>query len=136
MPAFNASHRPRALISWTSIPAAIATVVLLLAGIFADYQNRVVSNQALRADVTSEVNLIRAKLEGNINSNIQLVRGLVATIATEPGMKQPRFAELAENLLSRGDPAQKHRRRAWPRHIADVSNGGKREGVGAGLPNR
>ena len=99
MPAFNASHRPRALISWTSIPAVIATVVLLLAGIFADYQNRVVSNQALRADVTSEVNLIRAKLEGNINSNIQLVRGLVATIATEPGMKQPRFADLAENLL-------------------------------------
>ena len=99
MPAFNASHRPRALISWTSIPAVIATVVLLLAGIFADHQNRVVSNQALRADVTSEVNLIRAKLEGNINSNIQLVRGLVATIATEPGMKQPRFADLAENLL-------------------------------------
>ncbi len=86
LPAFNASHRPRALISLASIPAVIATVVLLLAGIFADHQNRVVSNQALRADVTSEVNLIRAKLEGNINSNIQLVRGLVATIATEPDM--------------------------------------------------
>ena len=95
MPAIDA----RALVSWASIPAAIAIVVLLLAGIFADHQNRIVSNQALRADVTSEVNLIRAKLEGNINSNIQLVRGLVATIATEPGMKQPRFAELAENLF-------------------------------------
>ncbi len=46
------------------------------------------------------VSLIRAKLEGSINGNIQLVRGLVATLATEPGMKQQRFAELAANLLA------------------------------------
>ena len=46
------------------------------------------------------VSLIRAKLEGNINGNIQLVRGLVATLATEPEMEQERFAELAANLLA------------------------------------
>ena len=64
-------------------------------GFFADHQNRVVSQQALRADVAQEVSLIRAKLEGNINGNLQLVRGLVATLSTEPDMSQQRFAQLA-----------------------------------------
>ncbi|MEO8527344.1 MAG: EAL domain-containing protein, partial [Caldimonas sp.] len=42
---------------------------------------------------------IRARLEGNINGNLQLVRGLVGSIATEPDMTQPRFAALAAQLL-------------------------------------
>lgn len=88
-----------ALATWSNVPAAIATVVLLLAAFFADYQNKIVSEQSLRAEVASHVNLIRAKLEGNINADIQLVRGLVATIVTEPDMKQDRFAELAKNVF-------------------------------------
>ncbi len=82
------------------MPAALALFVIVLAGIFAEYQNRRVFEQGLRADVLGSVSLIRAKLEGNINSNIQLVRGLVATLATEPGMEQERFAELVGNLLT------------------------------------
>lgn len=88
-----------AVATWSNIPAAIATVVLLLAAFFADYQNKIVSEQSLRAEVTSHVNLIRAKLEGHINADIQLVRGLVATIVTEPDMKQERFAELAKSVF-------------------------------------
>ncbi|WP_246660410.1 EAL domain-containing protein [Nitratireductor sp. XY-223] len=52
-----------------------------------------------RTEVMSEANLIRTRLEGNINGNIQLVRGLVSTIATEPDMTQDRFAELVGSLL-------------------------------------
>lgn len=88
-----------AVATWSNIPAAIATAVLLLAAFFADYQNKIVSEQSLRAEVASHVNLIRAKLEGHINADIQLVRGLVATIVTEPDMKQDRFAELAKNVF-------------------------------------
>ncbi|KQZ95356.1 histidine kinase [Mesorhizobium sp. Root157] len=77
----------------------MATVVLALAALFADHQNRVLSEQSLRTEVASHVNLIRAKLEGNINADIQLVRGLVATIVTEPHMQQDRFAQLAENVF-------------------------------------
>ena len=84
----------------TSIPAALALFVIVLAGVFAEYQNRRVFEQGLRADVLGSISLIRAKLEGNVNSNIQLVRGLVATLSTEPDMRQPRFAQLAANLLS------------------------------------
>jgi len=83
----------------TNIPAAIALVVALAGGLFADYQNREIGRERLRSEVLSQVSLIRARLEGNINGNIQLVRGLVATLATEPNMSQQRFGMLAANLL-------------------------------------
>ena len=66
--------------------------MIVIAGLFAEYQNRRLNEERLRADVLNQVSLIRAKLEGNVNSNIQLVRGLVATLSTEPGMRQARFA--------------------------------------------
>lgn len=85
--------------SSANIPAAIALVVILISAAFAEHQNKVVSDQAVRADVLTKVNLIRAKLEGNINGNLQLVRGLVAAVVTEPYMGQQRFASLASNLF-------------------------------------
>jgi len=96
---FNFAQVRRIVLAWTNIPAAIAVVVIIIGGVFADHQNRLVHQQASRADVLADVNLIRAKLEGNINGNIQLVRGLVAAITTEPEMDQARFAALAENLF-------------------------------------
>jgi len=89
----------RALFVSTNLPAAIAIVVIALLGIFADHQNSVVYQQRLRAETLAKVNLVRAKLEGNINGTIQLVRGLVSTLMTEPKMTQDRFAELARNLF-------------------------------------
>ena len=83
-------------------PALIALIIVVIAGIFADYQNRQVFAQRLRNDVLNQVSLVRAKLEGNITGNIQLVRGLVATIATEPDMNQDQFARLSEKLLREG----------------------------------
>ena len=83
----------------TTIPVAVAILVALCAGIFADLQNSKIHRQQLRGDVLHKVGLIRAKLEGNINGNIQLVRGLVAAVSTEPYMKQPRFAALASRIL-------------------------------------
>ncbi|RAZ91832.1 bifunctional diguanylate cyclase/phosphodiesterase [Mesorhizobium hawassense] len=85
--------------TWTSLPAVIALVVLLIAGFFADHQNGIVAEQAMRVDVAKEVNLIRANLEGNVNGDLQLARGLVATIVTEPNMSQARFAKLAESIF-------------------------------------
>ncbi|TIR43497.1 MAG: EAL domain-containing protein [Mesorhizobium sp.] len=80
----------------------MAVIIIAVGAAFADHQNKVVSDQAARADVLAKVNLIRAKLEGNINGNLQLVQGLVATVVTEPYMGQQRFASLASNLFGRG----------------------------------
>ena len=83
----------------SNIPAAIAAVVMALFGIYADDQNRVLHEQKLRADVSAKVNVIRAKLEGNVSANLQLVRGLVSTVMTEPYMGQQRFGQLTQSLF-------------------------------------
>ncbi|TIW38198.1 MAG: hypothetical protein E5V71_17020, partial [Mesorhizobium sp.] len=62
----------KAVFSSANIPAAMAVIVIAVGAAFADHQNKVVSDQAARADVLAKVNLIRAKLEGNINGNLQL----------------------------------------------------------------
>lgn len=81
------------------IAAGIALVVVTLSGFLADYQNSLVFKQRLRAEVRDQLSVVRAKLEGNVNASIQLVRGLVSTVATEPNMNQARFAQLAHNLI-------------------------------------
>ncbi len=84
----------------TNVLAALALIVVVAAGLLAEYQNRRVNDERLRAEVSSQVSLIRAKLEGSIQGNVQLLRGLVATTATEPGMTQDRFSQLVANLLA------------------------------------
>ncbi|TPJ35715.1 EAL domain-containing protein [Mesorhizobium sp. B2-8-3] len=96
---FNIGRIRQAVFSSANVPAAIAFVVLLICAIFVDQQNKTVSDQLTRADVLYKVNIIRAKLEGNINGNLQLVQGLVSAIVTEPYMGQQRFASLAANLF-------------------------------------
>ena len=90
----------RLILRPTNIPAALALFVIVIAALFAEYQNRRVYEQSLRADVLGRVSSIRNRLEGDINGNIQLLRGLIATLSTEPQMKQERFAQLAANLLT------------------------------------
>ncbi|MEP9386924.1 EAL domain-containing protein [Mesorhizobium sp. KR9-304] len=85
----------------TNVPAALALLVIVVAALFAEYQNRRINEGRMRADVLAQVSLIRARLEGHINGNIQLVRGLVATLTTEPDMSQERFTELASKLIDR-----------------------------------
>ncbi|MBP1859208.1 diguanylate cyclase (GGDEF)-like protein [Rhizobium herbae] len=82
------------------MPTYVALMVVIATAIFAEQQNRVVQAAKMRAAVAAELNPIRSKLEANINGDIQLVRGLIATISTEPGMNQKRFSDLARNIFT------------------------------------
>lgn len=93
----------RAVLTTSNIPAVIALAVIVALGFFADYQNKLVSMQASRAKALVQANVIRSNLEGSINGNLQLVRGLVATLSTEPEMDQKRFEQLASNLFGKDD---------------------------------
>lgn len=84
------------------LPAIIAAVVVAVAGVLADNQNRIVSEARQRSEVADALNPIRSRLESSVNGNIQLVRGLIATIETEPDMQQQRFGELARGVFSEG----------------------------------
>jgi len=101
--AFQSSYigrRLARLLRPAHLPAVIATCVVGCGAIFADRQNLEIHRQEVRASTLAKVNLIRAKLEGNVNSNLQLVRGLVAIVASEPDIDQARFAEVVASLLT------------------------------------
>ncbi|WP_370320495.1 EAL domain-containing protein [Oricola sp.] len=89
----------RSILRPSVVAIGIALAVTIVMGLFAEYQNRLVHDQRQRADVSEELGVLRARLEGNINSNLQLVRGLVAVIAAEPEMNQARFSRVASTLL-------------------------------------
>ena len=82
------------------LPTYVALMVVIATGLFAEQQNRAVHAAKMRAAVIAELNPIRSKLEANINGDIQLVRGLIAAISTEPGMNQKRFSDLARNIFN------------------------------------
>ncbi len=88
--------------SWlrpTLLPALLALGVIAAAALYIDRQSMVLTDERMRSSVSDKLSLVRAKLEGNINGNIQLVRGLVSTISTEPEMDQERFSALVSNLF-------------------------------------
>ena len=86
----------------TTLPVVVALALVLITWAFAEHQSRVVAEQNMRAQVLDKVSVIRARLEGSINANIQLVRGLVSVIKSEPDLDQARFEHLAKGLV-RGD---------------------------------
>ncbi|MCZ4091406.1 bifunctional diguanylate cyclase/phosphodiesterase [Sinorhizobium psoraleae] len=82
------------------LPTIIAAFVVVIAGFLADNQNQVISEARVRALVADELSPIRSRIESSINGNVQLVRGLIGTIVTEPGMRQERFSELARSIFT------------------------------------
>jgi diguanylate cyclase (GGDEF)-like protein len=90
----------RRMLSLNNAPVAISALLIIVCGIFIDRQNRQLYEERSRAAVLSELSVVQAKLEGDINGNVQLVRGLASTIATEPNVTQERFSQLAESLLN------------------------------------
>lgn len=86
----------------TNIPAGVALLVVGILGVVADLQNRTIYEQEMRAKVADRLSVVRAKLEGKVTADLQLVQGLAAAIATWPGMTQERFATLAGTLFETG----------------------------------
>lgn len=80
-------------------PVLVALCLILVAGVMIDRQNLQLTESRMRAETLAEISVIRAKLEGNIASNIQLIKGLVSTISTEPDMDQARYDSLVRNLF-------------------------------------
>ena len=87
------------LLHKANIPALLALLVVIAGWAVAETQARHSYIQAQRATITAQVAVLRADMEGAVNGPIQLVRGLIATIETEPDMDQVRFAELASRLI-------------------------------------
>ena len=83
----------------TYSPALLIGICLIGLGIYADRLNTHTQEQELRQSVFEQLSVIRARLEGNINSNAQSVKGLVSAISIEPNMTQERFAAFSKPLF-------------------------------------
>lgn len=83
------------------LPSVYVLVAVILVGFLIDRQYMVIDRQEEREAVRRQVATIRAQLEGHLNAPIQAVRGLVATLSTEPDMSQARFSMLAEQVTDR-----------------------------------
>ncbi len=80
-------------------PAAIAAIVAIVLGVVADGQQKQLALARARADAITELNLIQDRLEGDIRGEVQLVRGLVADIASRADLDQASFAALCDRVL-------------------------------------
>ena len=83
----------------TALTVVIVTMVISGLWIAAEKRNRMFHSQKMRIDVIDDLTLLRARLEGEVTGNVQLIRGLVATLITEPDMTQARFAEISKGLI-------------------------------------
>ncbi|KKB77882.1 histidine kinase [Devosia soli] len=77
----------------------MACALVITGGLIFDHQAETINQERVRTEVQNRISVIRAKLEGHVASNVQLVRGLVAVISTEPDMDQARFDALVGNLF-------------------------------------
>jgi len=84
------------------LPALLSGVIVLLAWGYTEAQNQKIEDQRLRAEVRSMAGQLGSDIESRLNSDLQLVQGLVAVLSTEPGMDQRRFAQLAESIFTEG----------------------------------
>lgn len=88
-----------ALNNRTYLPGLVTFAVVILASVFAERQNATIHNQNSRADVQHAAGLIGSRLKGQLSADVQLVRGLVAVLTSEPDMDQARFSQLAEQVI-------------------------------------
>lgn len=85
---------------FTYLPVVLVAICLLFVAVYVDRLNLHAIKQELKQSLFNQVGAVRARLEGNINNNIQLVKGLVVAISIEPGMTEERFKALSSPLLS------------------------------------
>jgi diguanylate cyclase (GGDEF)-like protein len=81
------------------LPATLALLTVVALVFFADHQRARQVRNAQRSSVSEQLATLSARLETNINGNVNLLQGLVAAIATEPDMSQARFAQFAGQLF-------------------------------------
>jgi PAS domain S-box-containing protein len=80
-------------------PTWIAFIGVAIAFIFAELQDRTIHMQTARADVQNEAGLLRSQLEGYLSADIQLVKGLVAIISTNPDLTQESYSAIAAHVI-------------------------------------
>lgn len=81
------------------MPAAIAGVVILAAGVFYERQNERIYHAELQAHVAGDLALIGARLQSEVNSNVSALRSVANMFAVAPQQASLQFNVFARKLL-------------------------------------
>ncbi|MDP1703861.1 MAG: hypothetical protein Q8L42_04040, partial [Sulfurimicrobium sp.] len=84
------------------LPPLIVAAVVLVVGIASLILERSESQRLAykqRIEVSNQMNILRARLEGNIQAQLMLARGLVSFVSTHPALNDVQFQELAKVLV-------------------------------------
>jgi PAS domain S-box-containing protein len=92
---FNYGHK-----FLTYFPFILIGFILVSIAYYIDSSNTENNRLQLRATVLNEISHLRARLEGNIKSNVMLINGLVAAVSIEPNISQQRFLALSSPLIN------------------------------------
>ncbi len=84
---------------WLSLVLPLVVIVLVVLGIYIDHLNRAHLVNDARQEARNELSVLRVKLEGVINANIQTVRGLSAVISNHPEIQQSEFEQIARRIV-------------------------------------
>ena len=87
-------------------PLVFVSLILLGFILYIDHLDSEKNTQQLRHDVLNDVAEVKAKFEGNISSNMQLIKGLVISVTLEPGMSEEKFIALSSPLLTNNPQIQ------------------------------
>ncbi|RLK50952.1 PAS domain S-box-containing protein/diguanylate cyclase (GGDEF)-like protein [Alkalispirillum mobile] len=89
------------------LTALLAGAVVVGVGLWAERLAEERSLQQVRAQITSQVSTLRARLEGELNANAYLVTGLANYVATNPDIDRETFEQMASETLA-PDSALRH----------------------------
>ena len=84
----------------TYLPVVLVGIGLFFLGLYIDRLYSHAQKQELRSSLLNQVSAVRARVEGEINANALLVKGLVVAVSIEPNMSQERFIALSSPLLT------------------------------------
>ena len=83
----------------TLVAIALVVVGVGLFGKVYDYQARRAWRQEARANVGDRLNLVASGLQGRLDADVQLLRGLVAIVSVDPSIDADRFRRIGAELL-------------------------------------
>ena len=85
------------------LPGWIVFAIFLIGFAFAERQTRIIHAQTERAEVREAVALVQSRMESIIHSDIQLLRGLVASVSLNPEMTQEEFSALSHLVVDENE---------------------------------
>jgi diguanylate cyclase (GGDEF)-like protein/PAS domain S-box-containing protein len=100
--AAESTKRPRRILGFVSlhyVPAFVAIVAMVGILVYADWQHQSAAYQEQRLASLDRLNQISSKLQSDIQGNLHLMRGLVATIEALPDMQQAQFSQIADQVI-------------------------------------